>query len=265
MNRTKEQIAALERANYAATLATAQATPGLDLTMREDVIITSSEAFPLPDLNHACLLRASAQAVETLISEVIDCFQSNGLPTTVFVSPACTPTDLPDRLVQRGFVKQDEEEAWLVIDRLVDYATPLPPSNVEVAQIDSDGALAFAEVFMEAFEMPTDFAPYMAQLVAPSVNLPGVHHYLASLEGQQVGTCSLLCHGGFGVLGSAGVVPASRRCGVATSLAVQAITEAQQQGVETLILQTTAGTPLERLLRISGFVRAFSRSCFVLP
>ena len=89
MNPTKEQIdriADLEWANYAATLATAQVTPGIDVIQRDDVIITSSEIFPSPDANHACLLRATPQTADDLIAEVVDCFKPKGLPTTISVS-----------------------------------------------------------------------------------------------------------------------------------------------------------------------------------
>jgi len=118
---------------------------------------------------------------------------------------------------------------------------------------------------VSAFDMPSDFAPYMAQLLEPSVNLPGVHHYIALIDEQPVGTCSLLRHENFGILGSAGVVPAHRWSGAATNLAIEAATEAQEQGVDTLMLQTAAGTWLERFLCVSGFRRVFTRTCYTLP
>jgi len=42
------RIAELERANYAATLPSADVTPGLDVLLREDVVLTWSTAFPTP-------------------------------------------------------------------------------------------------------------------------------------------------------------------------------------------------------------------------
>jgi hypothetical protein len=57
-------------------------------------------------------------------------------------------------------------------------------------------------------------------------------------------------------------VPEHRGAGAATTLAVRAATDALALGVDTLMLQTTAGTWLERFLRISGFSRAFTRSCY---
>jgi N-acetylglutamate synthase-like GNAT family acetyltransferase len=75
----------------------------------------------------------------------------------------------------------------------------------------------------------------------------------------------LLRCGDVAILGSAGVMPAYRRSGAITSLTVRAIVEARERGVETVILQTEAGAPLERLLRISGFKKVFARACYTLP
>jgi len=257
--------AKLEWVNYVATSAIAQVTPGLDVIFRDDVIITISEDFPSPDVNHACLLRATPQTVDSLIAEVIDCFRSRGLPTTILISPACTPTDLSGRLLRQGFVRQEGEEAWMVLDHLLDLEIPSPSPGIAVRQIIKDEALTVAEIFVAAFGMPVDFAPYMARLLEPSVNLPGVHHYVALLDEQPVGTGSLLRYENFSILGSVGVLPAHRGSGVATNLAITAATEARKQGVDTLILQTAAGTSLERLLSISGFRKAFTRSSYTIP
>jgi len=268
MNTTMQRIARivnLEWANYAATSAMAQITPGLDVTLRDDVIITSSEVLPSSDVNHACLLRATPQTVDNLIAEVVNYFSLRDLPAAIFISPACTPADLPGRLLRQGFVKQEAEEAWMVLDHLLSFEIPSPIPEIVVRQISQDEALTFAEVFMAAFDVPVDFAPYMAQLLEPSIKLPGVHHYVALFDGQPVGTCSLLRYENFGILGSAGVVPAHRGRGGATNLAIEAITEAQKQGVDILMLQTTAGTWLDRLLCLSGFKKVFTRICYTLP
>lgn len=264
MSSASEQIENLERANYAAMRGIAQATPGLDLVLRDDVVITSSTAFPAPDTTHACLLQAAPQKADDLITEVIRYFESRDLPTTIFVSPACTPADLSARLLRRGFTRQEAEEAWLVLKDLASIEIPKTIANISVRQITRQEASTFANTFMSAFELPVDFAPYMAQLLEPCIDLPEVYHYLASAGEEVIGTCSLLCHNSFGILGSVGVVPAHRKNGAATNMAIKAINEAIEQGVDTLMLQTMAGTRLERLLRISGFKKAFVRTCYTL-
>jgi GNAT superfamily N-acetyltransferase len=264
MNESRSHILELELANYQAILPIAQVTPGLEVIIRDDVVITSSETFPAPDTTHACLVRATPETVEGLITEVTGYFQAKGLPTTIYVSPACTPDDLSQHLLSRKFIKQEAKEAWLVLYDLLHSGLPVPMRGASVRPITKEEVSTFANTFMSAFEMPVDFAPYMAQLLQPCVGLPGVYHYLAIADGQPIGTCSLLCHNQFGILGSVGVLPEHRKRGAATNLAVQAAVQAREQGVDTLMLQTTAGTGLERLLRISGFKNVFVRTCYTL-
>jgi hypothetical protein len=239
-------------------------TPGFDLILRDDVIITSSETFPSPDTTHACLLRSTPHGVDNLITEITTYFKSKNLPTTLFVSPACTPADLPERLLRQGFVRQEAEEAWLTFDNLLNFEVPPPVPGVAVKQMNEGEVMTFARIFMIAFELPLDGAPYMAQLMAPSVGLPGVYYYLAVLDEEPIGICSLICHRQVGILGSAGVMPAQRGSQASRNLVLQAACQAQQHGVETLVLQTTAGTSLERFLRLQGFKRAFTRISFSL-
>lgn len=258
------KVADLERLNYQATAAIAQATPGVELWLRDDVIITSNAAFPYPDATHACLLQADSTTVDTLITEIIAYFQARALPPTVLVSPACTPADLPERLQQRGFAAQPENETWLAYENLLEATVPSLDPKIPVEAVTPATLSAFIQAMLAAFAMPDELAPFMTQLTEPSVGLPGVFHFVAWLAGQPVGTGSLICHQNVGILGGVGVVPAHRGSRAATNLVYQAGRVAQAHRVDTLLLQTTAGTLLERLLRISGFKRMFSRTAYTL-
>ena len=152
----------------------------------------------------------------------------------------------------------------MVMEKLQEVDMPSPSPGIAVRPITEPEVELFAHVFLTAFDMPRAFAPVMAQILEPSVGLPTVRHYLAWQKDQALGTCSLVSYHRFGVLGSAGVVQDRRRSGAATALVVHALMDALDQGVDTVMLQTAADTRLERLLRINGFRRAFTRSCFVL-
>jgi N-acetylglutamate synthase-like GNAT family acetyltransferase len=110
----------------------------------------------------------------------------------------------------------------------------------------------------------------MAQLMAPSIDLPGVYHFLAVLDEEPIpygmrsaiGICSLVCYRHVGIVGSAGVIPAWRGSRASRNLMIHVIRQAQAAGVETLVLQTVAGAPLERFLRLQGFKPTFTRVGF---
>ena len=256
-----DRIAELEWANYATTLQVAEVTPGLDVTLGEDAIVTSSQAFPIPDANHACLLRAAPEATDRVLERIIEHYQSLGLPTTIYLSPACTPTDLSDRLLRYGFAK-GEQESWMVLEDWHSVTLDTLSTEIAIHELTKGQAITMAQVFMVAFGMPRELAPLMAELIEPSIGLPGVHYYLALAEDVPVGVCSLHRYGRFAVLGSAGVLPAYRGTPVSSSLGTRAYLDARQHGVETLMLQTAANTSLERFLRINGFKRMFTRTCY---
>jgi GNAT superfamily N-acetyltransferase len=256
-----DRIAELEWANYATTLQVAKVTPGLDVTLSESEIVTSSQAFPIPDANHACLLRTDPKDTDRALERIIEHYQSLGLPTTIYLSPACRPTDLSDRLLQRGFAK-GEQESWMVLTDWHSVTLEALSADIAIHEIDKSQAITMAQIFMVAFGMPVELAPLMAGLIEPAIGLPGVHYYLAFAKGEPVGVCSLHCHERFAVLGSAGVLPAYRGTPVSSSLGTRACWDARQHGVETLMLQTTADTSLERFLRINGFKRMFTRTCY---
>ena len=258
------RIAELERVNYCATLSSADATPGLEVIIRDDVIITSSEVFPAPDANHACLLRATHSSADTLIGEITEHYHSRGLPAIIALSPACTPADLTQRLSESGFSKQGPLEAWMTLDNVLNRNTPDPFEGVTVQRIGPRQAEVFSQIYAEVFGLSPEYAPAMAQVLEPTLDLPNVFHYLAAIDGEPIGTFSLLHYETFGVVGSAGVTKRFRRSGAATNLVIQAVREAQRLRIETLIQQTEAARPLERLLRITGFERVFTRTYYQL-
>jgi hypothetical protein len=264
MNISVQDIARLEWANYAVALPIAQATPGLEVLLADDVILTSNLLFPHTDVTHACLVRATAETVESLIDRVIDYFKSKALPTTIFISPACTPADLAERLSCRGFVKNEEKEAWLIFPHLSRTCVPPLKAKVKVKLISRAEISTFIETMLIAFELPLALAPFMVQLTEPSLSLTGIYHYLALVDDQPVGTCSLVCYEEVGVLGGVGVIPTYRGSGAVTNLIVRAAREAQACQVDTLLLQTASATPLERLLRLSGFKKLFTRTAYTL-
>ncbi|MBN1890878.1 MAG: hypothetical protein JW850_22980 [Thermoflexales bacterium] len=265
MTITIERIAELERANYIAMFPMVGVTPGMDLIVRDDIILTSNEILPMPDSTHACLLRATPETADDLICQVIDYFKSKKLPTLVFVSPACTPPELPERLLRHGFVKQKQQEHWIVFEHALSLKLPDADPRVIVERATAGDALTFAHTFALAFELPPESAPQIAQLLRPSIDLAGNYHYLAFVDKQPVATLSLICHENIGVIGSGGVIPGHRGGRLIASLCIQAVDRTRREHpMDTVIGQTTE--PLvQRLLRISGFKTAFSRTCYSLP
>ena len=264
MNLSPQQIAELERINPTIMQGLTGVMPGVDVILRDDIVLISSKDFPSADTNLAYLFRATPQKADALIEEVVEYFQSKDLPPQIMVSPACTPADLPERLLARGFVHQEAEESWMMFTGLQKAVAPKIDRSVTVKRVESADVMAFAQVMAGAFEMPAEWVSYLAQMLEPTLSVPGFAHYLAFVHGVPAATLTLMRHKQYATIGSAGVLPEYRGSRTIYNMAVEVLIGAKQDGVDIVLGQTTLGPKFERFLRIAGFKLAFRRTGYKL-
>jgi hypothetical protein len=260
MNIDTQKIAELELIIPTIAQGLVKAIPGVEVVLRDDIVILSSHSFPSADINRAYLFRTSLEHTDVLIDEVVDFFKARELPASIMVSPACTPVELPQRLEARGFVCQEVDEAWMVLDGLQKVRVPKLTKSVTVKRVENKSDVTtFAEVMTGAYAMPADWAPSLAQMLEPTLTVPGFAHYLAFIKGIPAATLTLMCHGQYAIIGSVGVLPEFRGTRAIYNMAVEVISEAKNDGVQTIVAQTSVGPKFERYLRIGGFKLAFRR------
>lgn len=257
-------IAHLEQVNYLAQQAVVDATPGMDLVIRDDVILATSAIFPTADANHACGFQTTHDAIDGLLDEVLATYQAMGMPVHIYVSPANQPSDLTDRLLAHGFEKQDDDEAWLICDDFSRIWARAMAWQVDVEAITSDRAFEFAHTFALAFDLPTEMAQPLADLLLPSMSLDTMHHFMATIGGQAAGTITLLTYGQYGIVGSMGTVPGRRNTWAMIALGHAVVQKANELGLKTLMLQTAAKGRLCQFLKRNGFYEAFQRYHYML-
>jgi len=243
----------------------AEAVPGVEVVLRDDIVILSSHSFPSADINRAYLFRATPNRTNALIDEVVEFFKKRDLPASIMVSPACRPDDLAQRLEMRGFACLETDEAWMVLDELQEFKVPKVNKNVAVKRVENKADVeTFAEIMTAAYEIPSEWMSYLAQMLEPTIQVPGFAHYLSFIKSVPVATMTLMRHGQYATLGSAGVLPEYRGTRTVFNLAAGVISEAKRDGVETLVIQTSLGPKFERYLRIVGFKPAFRRTEYKL-
>jgi len=265
MNITPQKIAELERIIPTIAQGLVEAVPGVEVVLRDDIVILSSHTFPSADINRAYLFRTGPERADDLIEEVIDFFKSRDLPTSIMVSPACRPDDLPQRLEARGFVRQETDEAWMVFEGLQKAIVPKIDRSVTVKRVEKRSELeTFTEIMTGAYEMPAEWAPFLAQVLEPTLTIPGFAHYVALVKGVPAATLTLMRHGSYVTVGSGGVLPEYRGTRTIYNMAVEVLSEARRDGVETVVGQTSLGPKFERYLRIGGFKLAFRRTEYKL-
>jgi hypothetical protein len=239
--------------------------PGCGVILRDDLALISSQEYPSPDGNYASLLRTTEDQTESLIDEVITYFQARGLPPTILLSPACTPSDLPQRLLKRGFVKQEPAESWLVLDNLQKARVPKTDPKYVVRPVEKGADVRlFAEIMMQAYEMSSEWAPRLVDVLEPTIGQPNISHYLAYVDQKPAATMTLLRYKEYVIVGSGGVLPEYRGTSLVFNLSVKVLGQAREEGVETILGQTTLGPLFERFLRICGFKMAFTRTGYTL-
>jgi hypothetical protein len=239
--------------------------PGLDVILRGDLALIYTPDYPSPDANQAFLLRASESTVEALIDEVTGYYQTREMQPAIYISPACTPTDLPKRLLKRGFVKQEPDESWLMYEHLQTAKIVKWDPKIEVRQINKSDVGQFAEVMASAYEMPSEWVPMLVASLEPSVGQPDFYHFLAFVNQEPLATLSLMCHKDYAIVGSAGIVPQHRGSNIMYNLTANVMFgQARPKGVDTILLQTTLGPIFERFLRICGYKLAFRRTGYIL-
>lgn len=264
MNLTPRQIFELERINPTIMQGLSGVMPGVDVVLRDDIVFISSKDFPSSDTNLAYLFRTTPEKTDALIDEVVDYFRSKDLTPQIMVSPACEPADLSERLLARGFFRQEVEESWMMFTGLQKAIVPKIDKSVTVKRVDSGNVTTFAEVMVGAFEMPAEWVPYLSQMLEPTLSVPGFSHYVAYVDEVPAATLTLMRHGQYVTIGSGGVLPEFRGTRTIYNTAVEVLSNARQEGVDVVLGQTTLGPKFERYLRIGGFKLAFKRAGFKL-
>ena len=261
MNLSPHKIAELELIIPTIAQGLVEAIPGVEVVIRDDIVILSSHTFPSADINRAYLFRTTPECTDGLIDEVVSFFKSRDLPASIMLSPACAPADLSQRLEARGFVCQETDEAWMVLEGLQKVRAPKIDKTVTVKRVKNRSDVEiFAEVMTGAYDMPADWSSFLAQILEPTITVPGFAHYLAFVKGIPAGTLTLMRHGQYATIGSGGVLPQYRGTRTIYNMAVEVLSEAKRDGVETVVGQTSLGPKFERYLRIGGFKLAFRRT-----
>ena len=237
---------------------------GFDLILRDDLALICTPEYPTTDGNHAFLLRTSDQRADALIDEVIGYFKTRDLPPAVFLSPACIPTDLPQRLLRHGFDKQETDESWMVYEHLQAARVPKTDPRIVVRLVEGSEAKLFASVMASGYEMPPEWVPMLAKGLAQSLHVPTFRNYLALIDEQPLATLTLYRYNEYAIVGGASVVPQYRGSSLIFNLTVNVLKQARNEGVDTAILQTILGPTFERFLRICGFKLAFRRTGYIM-
>ncbi|MEE9280683.1 MAG: GNAT family N-acetyltransferase [Myxococcota bacterium] len=190
------------------------------------------------------VLRAQIQPgeVDAAIDEVLGRAKVRGVPIMWWTGPVTEPSDLPQALEARGFVREESAPGMaLHLDRLIEDAVPLP-TGFEIERVrDVETLYTWCSVMVPGFGLP-DVAiegwHRLYRAVGVGADAP-VRHFLGRLEGRDVATASVNFGAGVGGIYNVSTQPEARGRGIGYAISLRAALEARQAGYEAALLHSS--------------------------
>ncbi len=173
---------------------------------------------------------------------------------------------------QRGYVLQGFED---VLGRLLTDAdaSPVVSPGLRIDEVMDSGLASWIDVMITGFERPDDsgagsgipLPPRQAleEAFGPSVEVPGFHAYLASVNGALAGGAGLRSDEKIGQLCGAATLPAYRRRGIQTALLRRRLYDAHRAGCDLAIMTAQPGSKSHFNAQRQGFELLYSRALLV--
>lgn len=186
--------------------------------------------LPCPFFNNIFSAKIPHPNVEPVIVDLIGRFCTRSVPCFWWSGPVHHDQQVASILEARGFVKAVEGAA-MAID--LDDLTVQNHSDAAISEIVSDSQMAdWARTCTAAFEFDEALSGWWHELVTsiPCGGPSPLHHLLACVDGEPVGTASGYVEDGVVGLASVGVKPEYRRQGIGSDLTVAALVAAHSIG-----------------------------------
>ena len=172
-------------------------------------------------------------------------------------------------LSARGYVLVGFED---VLGRRLDGGLPAPVPGVTVADVAHDALDSWIHVVVTGFMSPdTQGVPSsesppreaLEPLFLDMADAPGYRHFVARMDGVDVGGGSMRVDQGLAQLCGAATLPEYRRRGVQTTLLADRLRWAAEHGCDLAVVTTLPGSKSQENVVRRGFERLYTRAILV--
>ena len=208
--------------------------------------------FPL--FNGALGVRLSRKEARIHLARDQNFFQEKQLPFCWWVDSAAEPAGL-GKLLEEGGMESPGPYVTLVTDLKRRMRGPSVRSDVEVREVHEPESFAiFMELVQEVFGLSSGVCDGYGEVLRSRCG-PGRpwHHYLAYLNGEPVGACSLFYSGGIALMAHGAVLPSYRCQGVASATVDRVMRDASALGATYCGALLMASQQARPLLNRFGF------------
>lgn len=214
--------------------------PGADLHSGPDLVrLVTGVSHPV--LNGVFRSRIPPDSVAAIVRETLHVFFSRRVPMRWIVGPSASPIDLREHLEACG-VRYAREWVGMVAD--LDTIEEAGPPLVDLV-IDEVGTSQTLEKWTQALCLGNGFPEPVARVFAGVFGAAArredvrLRHYLASIDGEPLATCTLSLAAGVAGVYWVATVPKARRRGIATALVLAALRDARSTGYRFAVLHST--------------------------
>ncbi len=209
--------------------------------------------LPYPLFNSVVRARLDARIADAAIETRVRACADRNVPLLWWTGPSTAPADLGARLERRGFLL---EPALGMAGDIHDISARPSDTVIDVEPVCDPATLeTWSRVLCDAFGAPHAFGEAFADLAAAAGLGPRspFRHFLGSLNGEPVATCSLFLGAGVAGIYDVGTLPARRRRGIGAAITRAAIADAAASGYRMAVLHSSElGTAMYRALGFSA-------------
>ena len=185
--------------------------------------------------------RLSERLADDVIDSILAESRSAGIPRMWLLDSSTNPKDLPDRLVEHGF-KKEEDVPGMFVDLLQMKVEFSETPGLEIKEVRTKREQEiFVDTMVKAYEMPAEdvlkIAVVDADLCFHKDN--PCRRYYALLDGEPVATSMLFPSRGVAGVYCVATMKEHRRKGVGTQITLAPLRDAKSMGFKYGVLQST--------------------------
>jgi GNAT superfamily N-acetyltransferase len=194
--------------------------------------------FPL--FNSVMRAVVDDEAADRMIEDRMDACRRRGVPMLWWTGPSTRPGDLGDRLLRIGFFLEPAYGMAADLGHGTSGVVRTVPIALDRVR-DRPALRQWSRVLCDAFGAPQSFGAAFAEM-AEGIGLEDAspfRHYLASVDGDPVATCSLYLGAGVAGIYDVSTLPDWRRRGIGAAITRFAMADARDQGYRMAILHAS--------------------------
>lgn len=201
-----------------------------------------------------------------VLDRVEEFYEEKEKTPAVYIPDRCDQDNLIERIQLKGYSKAFTD-VWMFYS---EKKVLNPSKKVDLEKVSSDEEMEkFVDVFYQSHTADLD-DPYAGlsdeygkQLREKfnKGNRAELNHFIVKLGDKQVGHVTSIRDDDIAALYNLGTIPGFREQGVGTSALEKAIVKLENQGAETIFLQTEKGSENEDFFESRGFETRFTATC----